>query len=76
MNNESNKEFHSVISAIQKVALYETKTVSSIFIKNYYNIQLFYFSNFCNFSVYYWWVVMIKKPNFVYSKLTGQLEPI
>lgn len=28
MNNTPNIAFHSVISAIQKVALYETKTVS------------------------------------------------
>lgn len=31
MNNESNIAFHSVISAIQKVALYENKTVKFAF---------------------------------------------
>lgn len=38
MNNNSDIVFHSVISSIQKVALYETKTVSSIIRKSSTNL--------------------------------------
>lgn len=74
MNNASNIAFNSVISAIQKVALYENKTVNWL---NFNQKEVFVLCENCVVvcSACCWWAAMTGRPSFVCWKSTDDPQP-